>query len=139
MATSIVVNTTGSGQAGVRQIQNSKTGSLESGIGASRSPGRIQAIGKEITAARSDDAPSVHESNKISRELVEAAAEKIQSFISSMKRDLNIFVDSSTGRSVIRVVDAESSQLIRQIPPEESIRLAQTVDFLSSLLVHQRA
>jgi len=139
MATSIVVNATASVQAGIRQIQDSRTAGFESGIGVSQSPGRIQAVGKEVTAARSDHAPSVHDVSKISKESVEAAAEKIQSFISSMKRDLNIYVDNSTGRSVIRVVDSESSQLIRQIPPEESIRLAQTVDFLSSLLVHQRA
>lgn len=120
-------------------VQISRTGGFESGIVVSRSPGWIQAVGKEVAAARSNHAPSVHDVSEISKESVEAAAEKIQSFISSMKRDLNIYVDNSTGRSVIRVVDAESSQLIRQIPPEESIRLAQTVDFLSSLLVHQRA
>lgn len=139
MATSTAVGAAASGQAGIRQIQDSRVEGFESGIGVSRSPGRIQAVGKEVTAARTDHAPSVHDINQISRESVEAAAEKIQSFISSMKRDLNIHVDNSTGRSVIRVVDAESAQLIRQIPPEESIRLAQTVDFLSSLLVHQRA
>jgi len=139
MATSTAVNTTASGQAGIRQIQDSRTEGFGSGIGVSRSPGRIQAVGKEVTVARSDHVPSVQDVSKISKESVEAAAEKIQTFISSMKRDLNIYVDNSTGRSVIRVVDAESSQLIRQIPPEESIRLAQTVDFLSSLLVHQRA
>jgi len=100
---------------------------------------KIQEISEQVQSARSESAPSVHEVAKISRESVEAAAEKIQSFVSSMSRDLNIYVDSSSGRSVIRVVDPESAQLIRQIPPEESIRLAQTVDFLSSLLVHQRA
>jgi flagellar protein FlaG len=93
----------------------------------------------DIQAARSKSVPSVQEVSKISREVVEAAAEKIQSFVSSMNRNLNIYVDSSSGHSVIRVVDPESSQVIRQIPPDESIRLAQTVDFLASLLVHQRA
>ena len=96
-------------------------------------------LGRAVAVARTESLPSVHEVSKISRESVEAAAEEIQSFVSSMKRDLNIYVDSSTGRSVIRVVDPDSSQVIRQIPPEESIRLAQTVDFLASLLVHQRA
>ena len=99
----------------------------------------VMELGRAVAVARTESLPSVHEVSKISRESVEAAAEKIQSFVSSMKRDLNIYVDNSTGRSVIRVVDPDSSQVIRQIPPEESIRLAQTVDFLASLLVHQRA
>jgi flagellar protein FlaG len=94
---------------------------------------------RSLQSARSKSVPSVQEVNQISRESVEAAAEKIQSFVTSMERNLNIYVDNSSGRSIIRVVDPESSQVIRQIPPEESIRLAQTVDFLASLLVHQRA
>jgi flagellar protein FlaG len=95
--------------------------------------------GRDIQSARSKSVPSVIEVNKISRESVEAAAQKIQSFVASMERNLNIYVDTRSGQSVIRVVDPESAQVIRQIPPEESIRLAQTVDFLASLLVHQRA
>lgn len=120
------------------RIENFGTAS-EASTGTSEAGRSVVDLSRPISRVRAETLPSIHEVSKISRESVEAAAEKIQSFVSSMKRDLNIYVDNSTGRSVIRVVDPESSQVIRQIPPEESIRLAQTVDFLSSLLVHQRA
>lgn len=139
MSTSIAAPSVGAGQVAAVRPQAPQTASPASGGSASPGQVEIQDVNRVVYSARSDRAPSIHDVSKISRESVEVAAEKIQSFVSSMKRDLNIYVDNSTGRSVIRVVDAESSQLIRQIPPEESIRLAQTVDFLASLLVHQRA
>ena len=101
--------------------------------------GQAEAVAQQITAARTVNAPSVQETAKVSRETVEAAANKIQSFVSSMSRDLNIFVDSSSGKAVIRVVDPQSSETVRQIPGEEALRLARTIDYLSSMLVNQKA
>jgi flagellar protein FlaG len=89
-------------------------------------------------SARPAAVPTVFDQVKVNRETIEATAEKIQSFASSMKRDLRIYVDGGN-RAVIRVVDPVSQELVRQIPPEESIRIAQTIDFLASLLVDQRA
>jgi flagellar protein FlaG len=89
-------------------------------------------------SARPAVVPTVFDQVKVNRETIEATAEKIQSFASSMKRDLRIYVDGGN-RAVIRVVDPVSQELVRQIPPEESIRIAQTIDYLASLLVDQRA
>jgi len=83
--------------------------------------------------------PSVHEAATIARVQVEAAAEKIQSFANSMGRGLNFVVDSSSGKAVIQVTDPSTNATIRQIPPEESLRIARIVDYLASLLVSQRA
>ncbi|NDC86322.1 MAG: flagellar protein, partial [Betaproteobacteria bacterium] len=46
---------------------------------------------------------------------------------------------ASSGKAVIRVTDPSTNETIRQIPPEESLRIAQVVDYLASLLVSQRA
>jgi flagellar protein FlaG len=56
-----------------------------------------------------------------------------------MNRDLNIDVDASSGRAIIRVVDPNSNETIRQIPGDEAIRLAKTIDFLASIFVNQKA
>jgi flagellar protein FlaG len=82
---------------------------------------------------------SIQEAAVIVRAQIEAAAEKIQSFANSMGRGLNFVVDSSSGKAVIRVTDPSTNATIRQIPPEESLRLARMVDYLASLLVSQRA
>lgn len=83
--------------------------------------------------------PSVQEAATITRTRIEAAAEKIQSFANSMGRGLNFVVDASSGRPIIQVTDPSTNATIRQIPPEESLRIARIVDYLASLLVSQRA
>jgi len=83
---------------------------------SSKRSGAAEAAGEMVTAARSSSVPSVHESAKVSRETVQAAASKIQSFVSSMSRDLSIHVDSSSGKAVIQVVDPQSNETVRQIP-----------------------
>jgi flagellar protein FlaG len=104
-----------------------------------KQPAAAEVAGEMVAAARSSNVPSVHESAKVSRDAVQAAATKIQSFASSMSRDLNIHVDSSSGKAVIQVVDQQSNETVRQIPGEEALRLARTIDYLSSLLVNQKA
>jgi len=105
----------------------------------SKRPAAAEVAGEMIANARSSNVPSVHESAKVSRDAVQAAATKIQTFVSSMSRDLNIHVDSSSGKAVIQVVDPQSNETVRQIPGEEALRLARTIDYLSSLLVSQKA
>jgi len=116
-----------------RQPAINSAGSSESAV---RSAG---SAAQSATSARSNSVPSVQESAKVSRDAIQAAATKIQSFVSSMSRDLNIEVDSSSGKAVIQVVDPQSKETVRQIPGEEALRLARTIDYLSSLLVSQKA
>lgn len=73
------------------------------------------------------------------RELVEVAAKQIDSFVKTMGRSLSFSVDDTTGRSVVRVVDPETKEVIRQLPPEETLKIAKSLEFVSSVLVQQKA
>ena len=48
-------------------------------------------------------------------------------------------MDDSTGKTVIKVVDSSTHELIRQIPSEEMLEIARALDRLQGLLVHQKA
>ena len=99
----------------------------------------IRQVSGQVAAARSENAPSVQESAQVTRESVEAAAEKIRAFATSMNRDLNIQFDSTSRKAVIRITDPQSNELVRQIPAPEAVELARTIDYLSSLMVSQKA
>ncbi|MEY3202022.1 MAG: hypothetical protein RIR70_1572 [Pseudomonadota bacterium] len=73
------------------------------------------------------------------REMVEVAAKQIDSFVKNMGRSLSFSVDDTTGRSVVRVVDPETKEVIRQLPPEETLKIAKSLEFVSSVLVQQKA
>lgn len=49
---------------------------------------------------------------------------EINSLIRSVQRDLAFNVDQDSGRTVIRVIDSESGELIRQIPSEDLLAIA---------------
>ena len=90
-------------------------------------------------AARAEFKPSnIQQSTQQTRQAVEAAAQQMQSFVSSMGRNLNFSIDGSTGYHVVRVTNPSTGEVIRQMPSEEVLRLAHSFDQISAL-IHQKA
>jgi len=55
---------------------------------------------------------------------VQQAVEDINDHFQSMGRDLSFSVDKDSGRTIITVIDSETQEVVRQIPPEEVLNLA---------------
>ncbi|MGH8352864.1 MAG: flagellar protein FlaG [Pseudomonas sp.] len=72
-------------------------------------------------------------------ETVEQAVSAIQEFVQTVRRNLNFDLDDSSGRVVVRVTDAESGEVIRQIPSEEALKLAENLAEARSLLFEAKA
>ncbi|XXF07502.1 flagellar protein FlaG [Pseudomonas sp. D1-3] len=72
-------------------------------------------------------------------EQVDNAVTSIQSFVQNIRRDLNFSVDDSTGRVVVKVTDRASGDVIRQLPSEEALRLAESLEEVRSLLFKAEA
>jgi flagellar protein FlaG len=69
---------------------------------------------------------AVTESNKAAATLnVEKAVTEINEYVQSVHRDLQFFVDEDSGVTVVRVRDKETGDLIRQIPEDIFLNLAQ--------------
>jgi len=60
-------------------------------------------------------------------ERVEQAVQQIQSYLNDSQRQLQFQVDSASGRTIVRVVNPETKELIRQIPGEEMLKLARSI------------
>lgn len=69
-------------------------------------------------------APQTQELPRQSPEQLQQATRDISDYIQSVSRSLNISVDGDLGTTVIQVVDAETEELVRQIPAEEILQLA---------------
>ena len=91
-------------------------------------------------AASTEIKPSaVNEVTQPTREVVAKAAQQIQSFVQSMGRNLSFSVDSTTGYHIVRVTNPETGDVVRQLPTEDLIRIAQSFAQLNAALVHQKA
>lgn len=90
--------------------------------------------GDDQTASR-----AVTPTQEVSREQVEDAVATIQEFVQSVRRSINFAVDDGSGRVVVKVTDAGSGDVIRQIPSEEALKLAENLSEVRSLLFQAEA
>ena len=68
---------------------------------------------------------------------LEDIAKQLDSYIRSVSRSLEFKVDDASGRTIISVRDAETGDLIRQIPNEEALRFAQMAEEQTIVLLKE--
>jgi len=74
------------------------------------------------------------------KEKVEEAVASVNDYIQNLRnRILEFTVDGGSGRMVVRVVDTDTRKTIRQIPPEEMLRIAENVGKDKGWLLEQKA
>lgn len=73
------------------------------------------------------------------RQPLEQAVSKIESFVQGISRDLDFTLDDSSGRMVVKVTDRASGDVVRQMPTEDALRLAESLDEARSLLFKTQA
>lgn len=74
-----------------------------------------------------------------SPEQLQQAVERFNEMLRNGRYQLNFQVDQEAGRLVIRVLDAETDELIRQIPSEETLKFAEYVEGLTGLIFNDQA
>jgi flagellar protein FlaG len=52
------------------------------------------------------------------------AVDKLNDYIQNVQRNLQFSIDKDSGAMVVKVIDAKSEKVIRQMPTEETLRLA---------------
>lgn len=75
-------------------------------------------------SASASPQPAAKPASSVSKVEVRAAVEQMQDYAQVMSRQLQFDVDEDSGRTVIRVLDKDSGDVIRQIPSEEVLALA---------------
>lgn len=70
---------------------------------------------------------------------LEKAVTDIREFVQASQRNLDFSIDDSTGRVVVKVIATDSGEVIRQIPSETALKLAQDLSKASSLLFDSKA
>lgn len=102
-------------------------------------PAETQAATKQTQAAQSETTQTAVQ-NESSPEQVQEAVQSMNDFAAStLNSSLNFSVDNDTGKTIVKVMDSETKEVLKQIPSEEMVAIAKAVDKLKGLLVHQKA
>lgn len=67
----------------------------------------------------------------VRQEEVENQIEQLQQFNQNINRSLQFEVDEELGVTIVRVIDKETDELIRQFPPEELLNLSRRLKELN--------
>jgi len=70
---------------------------------------------------------------------LQAAVVEMNEFVQAVNRDIDFNLDDESGKVVVNVLDRETGSIIRQIPSEEALRLAESLSDARSLLFKTEA
>lgn len=70
-------------------------------------------------------------------ESLEKALEDVRNALRPVANELMFSIDDDTGRTLVKIVDRETDEVIKQIPSEELLRISKALDKLQGLLVKQ--
>ena len=88
---------------------------------------RSDSESSEINARSEDSTETRTGVRELSISDIESSLEEAEQRFQTVNRALRFSVDEGSGRTVIRVIDRETDEVIRQIPPEDVLRIAEQI------------
>jgi len=118
--------------------------------GGNLRPVAADAVAADVRQARTaqiSDASTVQTQRAVSqaepveanRRQVEEAVKAVNEFIRPLNNSLQFNIDDDTGKTVVKVVDMATKEVIRQFPSEEMLSIAKAIDKMQGLLIQQKA
>ena len=112
-----------SDRASVRALSSSQAEGRNAPALATSTAGAPQ--GQPNVANEASKAERLQERNEAQREELDQAVSQLNDFVQNVQRDLQFEVDNEMGQTIVKVVDQQTQEVIRQIPDEVALRLAE--------------
>lgn len=84
-------------------------------------------VEKLSVVEQAKQAKQAEQEEEQSKASVEEAVESVASFVNSVSKNVDFLVDEDSGRTIIKVVDVQNQELIRQFPSDEIISMANRI------------
>lgn len=91
------------------------------------------------TAAENDTFSPQQASKEPSREQLNKAVSELNQSSQMKTQGLEFSIDEDSQRTVVKVIDQETKEVLRQIPTREALELAKTFDSAKGSLISQSA
>ena len=70
---------------------------------------------------------------------IESVTRQIDSFLRSINKSVQFRVDQATGEMIVTIRDDSTGEVIRQVPGEDALRIAQRIEDQLSALLDEKA
>lgn len=115
-----------------KQAKSTSAPSAESGErgreldASSASSGATLANNAVSEGQRASNAEQAEKDGAASKEeSVQGAVAQLNDYVQNVQRDLQFKLDDDSGKTVVTVIDRETAEVVRQIPDEMALKLAQ--------------
>ena len=81
----------------------------------------------------------VQSAQEMTAEDVQAVVDKLNEFMHNGQRNLSFSVDKDTEDMVVKVMDTQTKEVIRQFPSEETLKLAKHLEGMLGLIFNDKA
>jgi flagellar protein FlaG len=114
-------------------------GSLQAALGnpavsASDTPSKTSVAAAASGAGKDADPAAAPE-----RGAVEKAVEKLNQSAQFSSQGLRFSIDDETGKTVVKVIDSATENVLRQIPTVDALALAHAIDKMKGMLLRDKA
>jgi len=86
-----------------------------------------QNVAAQAAAVEGKVLPPDTKKAEVSNEELQQAVAQLNESVQQIQRDLLFSVDDSSGRTVVRVVNTETEEVVRQMPSEEVLRISRNI------------
>lgn len=94
-----------------------------------------------ITPAQraTQDNPVFAPAQPVTQEAVAAAVQSANAYVQSVSTSLQFSLDQDTGRTVVKMIDTSTDEVLRQFPSEEMLAISASIDRMQGLLINREA
>ena len=85
------------------------------------------------------DNPVFAPAQPVTQEAVAAAVQSANAYVQSVSSSLQFSLDKDTGHTVVKMIDTQTEEVLRQFPSEEMLAISKSIDRMQGLLINREA
>lgn len=120
-------------------VTDSAGGRIASASPSPAMKAHADASGAEVSKDAVKEAAPVEKSASYDQDDLHNALDKLNERVQQVMREIKFSMDEKSDRVVIKVIDQSTKEIIREIPPEAVIDMAQHLDNFKGVLIKEKA
>jgi flagellar protein FlaG len=105
----------------------------------SQAAAQVQTLRSQAVTQAAQNQPSAKTDREPSREERRDAVQKLNEIIKQTNDSLQFSIDEDTDIRLVKLIDLNTKETVRQYPSEEIINIARAIDKLQGMLVRDKA
>lgn len=99
----------------------------------------LQQLKNRSEDLQADPSSITKKTEHIGKTDVEKAVKKLNEFTGMVAQDILFSIDEESGKTIVKVVDSQTKEILRQLPSEEALDIAKSLEKMPGLLIHEKA